>query len=143
MRCFMLQFIKTLSAASVFLAAVSLISPSGNAAKSFKYAMGLFLISVIISTLNKNVVTLPEVSLADNGQAITQTAEAVSNGTAAFVVESLLEKCNIKFKKVEIITDNSENSNINITKAYIDFVNPEDFEKAKEIIKNQTGIILG
>ena len=135
-----MQFAKILSITSVVLAALWLIAPRGKTAQSFKYAMGLFVISVIISTLNVASFSLPE-NLSVSSQAVTNTAEKLSNDTAVYVIEDLLEKCNIKFGRIEIITDNSDSSDINITKAYVELA-AEDFIRAAEIIKNQTGIIL-
>ena len=135
-------FIKILSAASIFLAALWLISPGGKSAELFKYAMGLFIISVIISTIKTMSVNLPSLEHFKTDNTATATATAICNDVTAYTVESLLEKCNIKFKKVQIITDNSNSSGINITKAYVDFYDSNDFKRASEIINNQTGIIL-
>ena len=69
-----------------------------------------------------------------------QVAENISNESAKYIIESLLYDCQIKFNEVRIITDNSDASNINITKAEIFLINEVDFPRAAEIIKNQTGI---
>ncbi|MBE6761890.1 MAG: hypothetical protein E7551_06345 [Ruminococcaceae bacterium] len=136
-----MDFAKILSVTSVVLAALWLVLPRGKSANGFKYAMGLFVISVIISILGGLDFSLPEKLQTSNSTTVTNTAQSISNDTAVYVIENLLKKCNIKFGEIQIITDNSENSDINITKAYVE-LEPKDFERAAEIIKNQTGIIL-
>ena len=136
-----MQFAKLLSITSVVLAALWLIAPKGKTAQMFKYAMGLFVISVIISTVSTASFTLPELSTTSTINSITDTAENLSNDTAVYVIENLLKKCNIKFGEIKIITDNSDPDSINITKAYVE-LDTADFSRAAEIIENQTGIIL-
>ena len=136
-----MQFAKILSITSVVLAALWLIAPKGKTAQSFKYAMGIFVISVILATFNVSFLSLPENPTSDNTSAVTETAEKLTNGAAAYIIEELLKKCNIKFGEIQIITDNSDSSDINITKAYVELT-PDDFNTAAEIIKKKTGIIL-
>ncbi len=135
-------FIKILSAASIVLAALWLISPGGKSAELFKYAMGLFIISVIISTFKTMSINLPSLDYFKKDNTATATATAICDDITAYTIETLLEKCNIKFKKVQIITDNSNASGIDITKAYVEFYDNNDFKTASEIIEKQTGIIL-
>ena len=135
-----MDFVKILSVVSVLLAALWLIAPKGKTEKMFKYAMGLFLISVIISTFNSSF-TLPENLPAMATATQSDTSQRLSYDTAKYVIEELLKKCNIKFGEIQIITDNSKGGGINITKAHIE-LSQNDFERASEIIKNQTGIIL-
>ena len=136
-----MNFAKILSVTSVVLAALWLILPKGKSANVFKYAMGLFVISVIISTFGVLDFSLSKNLQTTKTTTVTNTAQKLSNDTAVYVIESLLKKCNINFGEIQIITDNSNNSDINITKAYVS-LEPKDFEMASEIIKNQTGIIL-
>lgn len=136
-----MDFAKILSVISVVLAALWLILPRGKSANGFKYAMGLFVISVIISTIGALDFSLPKNLQTPKTTTATNTAQKLSNDTAVYIIESLLKKCNIKFGEILIITDNSNSSDINITKAYVS-LDPKDFEMAAEIIKNQTGIIL-
>lgn len=136
-----MQFAKILSITSVVLAALWLIAPRGKTAQMFKYAMGIFVISVIISTVNVASFAPPEISTLGGVSSVINTAEKISNHTALYVIENLLKKCNIKYGEIKIITDNSDPDSINITKAYVE-LDPADFTRAAEIIKNQTGIIL-
>jgi hypothetical protein len=126
----------------VVLAAIWFIVPSGNSEKIFKYAIGIFIISVIISTFNvsftKEIYEFPAI----NTSGVIVNAEKISIETSKYVLETLLNKCDIKFKEVEVFMDNEDSSDINITKARVDFANAEDFNIAAEIIKKQTGIIL-
>ena len=137
-----INFVRALSVISVVLAALWLLVPSGNSAQMFRYAMGVFIISVIVSTLGVSFSNPPEIPSFADYKEETSVAESITNSTARYVIEQLLDSCNIKFKEVEIITDNSVGSDINITKARVELQNPEDFNRAAEIVKNQTGIIL-
>ena len=136
-----MNFVKVLSVTSVVLAALWLVVPKGKSANIFKYAMGLFVISVIISTIKASSFKLPENFPSADQKVTTTTAENLSNQAATYVIAKLLKKCNINFGEIRIITDNSDSSGINITKAYVK-LSKEDFLVASEIIKNQTGIIL-
>ena len=136
-----MDFVKILSVTSVVLAALWLVLPSGKSANSFKYAMGLFVISVIISTIKVSDFEMPKDFPSANLENLTTTAENLSSKAAVYLIEELLKKCNINFGEIRIITDNSDESDINITKAYVE-LSPKDFAVAAEIIKNQTGIIL-
>lgn len=136
-----MAFAKILSVTSVVLAALWLVVPKGKTAQIFKYAMGLFVISIIISTVTASQFKLPENLLSADTNTITTNAQNISKDTAIYVIEELLKKTNIKFGEIRIITDNSDNSSINITKAYVE-LDSKDFNRAAEIIKNQTGIIL-
>lgn len=136
-----MQFAKILSITSIVLAALWLIAPRGKTTQSFKYAMGLFVISVIISTINISAFPILKIPTLNTASAVSDTAEKLSKDTAVYVIAALLDKCDIKFGEIQIITDNSNDSDINITKAYIELA-PADFARATEIIKNQTGIIL-
>ena len=136
-----MQFAKILSITSIVLAALWLIAPRGKTTQSFKYAMGLFVISVIISTINISAFPILKIPTLNTASAVSDTAEKLSKDTAVYVIATLLDKCDIKFGEIQIITDNSNDSDINITKAYIELA-PADFARATEIIKNQTGIIL-
>ena len=136
-----MNFVKVLSVTSVVLAALWLVVPKGKSANIFKYAMGLFVISVIISTIEASSFKLPENFPSADQKVTTTTAENLSNQAATYVIAKLLKKCNINFGEIRIITDNSDSSGVNITKAYVK-LSKEDFLVASEIIKNQTGIIL-
>lgn len=139
---FAFSFLKTVSALSVVLAALWFLVPKDSAGNIFKYAMGIFAISVVISTFNVTVKNPEKEIPAVNTDSVINNAQRLSNETVKYVLEELLYKCNIKFNKIDIITDNSDSSDINITKARICFENEDDYEIAEEIIKKQTGIVL-
>lgn len=139
---FVFSFLKTISAMSIVLTALWFLVPKGATLNHFKYAMGVFAIWIFISTFKVAVKTYDNKITIPNTDSVVTNAESISRETAKFVLEELLYKCNIEFSQIDIIMDNSDSSDINITKAKIDFVNQDDFEVAKEIIKNQTGIIL-
>lgn len=139
---FFIGLAKTLSVVAVVLAALWMVVPKGYSAALFKYAMGLFMVAVIISTLNVSAVDFGLPAFSYNTADATHTAERISNSTAEFVIENLLNRCNIKFKEVVVFTDNSDPSDINITKAAVLFYDNKAFNSAAEIVKNQTGIFL-
>lgn len=131
-----------LSVCAIVLAALWFLVPSGAGENILKYAMGVFIISVIISTLNISFANTKNELPAINTDTVIVKAQSISNETAKFVLENLLYQCSIKFKEIEIIMDNSNPSDINITKARVEFIDNDDFVRAAEIVKKQTGIIL-
>ena len=139
---YLISFIKILSVTSVIIAAIWLIMPKGTTGEFLKYAMSLFVIAVILSAVGSFELKFDtDYTPAEKSQTLpTQVAEDLSNESAKYIIEKLLYDCQIKFKEVRIITDNSDSSNINITKAEIYLKNDSDFLRAAEIIKNQTGI---
>ena len=139
---FIATFLRAISVSSVVLAAIWFIVPSGNTEKIFKYAMGIFIISVIISAFNISFIKENYEFPVINTNSVIVNAEKISVETSKYVLETLLNKCDIKFKEVEVFMDNQDSSDINITKARVDFINADDFNIAAEIIKKQTGIIL-
>ncbi|MEE1026026.1 MAG: hypothetical protein U0L55_03350 [Acutalibacteraceae bacterium] len=139
---YLISFIKILSVTSVIIAAIWLIMPKGATGEFLKYAMSLFVIAVILSAVGSFELKFDtDYTPAEKSQTLpTQVAKDLSNESAKYIIEKLLYDCQIKFKEVRIITDNSDSSNINITKAEIYLKNDSDFLRAAEIIKNQTGI---
>ncbi len=138
---FVLSLIKTLSAVSVITAALYIIMPSGALEGSFKYAMGIFALSAVVSLIISSPADYTvNFNIDDSESAITTNANELNTKTVKKVIEKLLNDNGINFKKIEIITDKSDPNNINITKAIIYVSNQNDLEKAKIIIKNQTGI---
>ena len=139
---YIISFIKILSVTSVVLAALWLIIPKGATAEFLKYAMSIFVVAVILSAVGSFKLDFDtDCTVVEKSEtAPLQVAENISNESAKYIIESLLSDCQIKFNEVRIITDNSDASNINITKAEIFLINEVDFPRAAEIIKNQTGI---
>ena len=139
---FILSVIKTLSAISIITAALWVIMPRGALEGSFKYAMGIFALSAIISV----IITSPaDFTVNLNSEkvdtAILANTNNINTNTLQFAIEKLLYDEGIDFKKVEIITDKNGTDSIEITKAIIYTKNITDLEKAKAIIKNETGIL--
>lgn len=139
---FILSVIKTLSAVSIITAALWVIMPRGALEGSFKYAMGIFALSAIISV----IITSPaDFTVNLNSEkvdtAILANTNNINTNTLQFAIEKLLYDKGIDFKKVEIITDKNGTDSIEITKAIIYTKNITDLEKAKAIIKNETGIL--
>lgn len=139
---FILSVIKTLSAISIITAALWVIMPRGALEGSFKYAMGIFALSAVISV----IITSPaDFTVNLNSEkvdtAILANTNNINTNTLQFAIEKLLYDEGIDFKKVEIITDKNGTGSIEITKAIIYTKNITDLEKAKAIIKNETGIL--
>lgn len=139
---FILSVIKTLSAVSIITAALWVIMPRGALEGSFKYAMGIFALSAVISV----IITSPaDFTVNLNSEkvdtAILANTNNINTNTLQFAIEKLLYDEGIDFKKVEIITDKNGTDSIEITKAIIYTKNITDLEKAKAIIKNETGIL--
>lgn len=139
---FILSVIKTLSAVSIITAALWVIMPRGALEGSFKYAMGIFALSAVISV----IITSPaDFTVNLNSEkvdtAILANTNNINTNTLQFAIEKLLYDKGIDFKKVEIITDKNGTDSIEITKAIIYTKNITDLEKAKAIIKNETGIL--
>jgi len=136
------SFIGLLSVVSVVLTSLWFLVPKGAGEKHFRYVMGIFIIAVIVAVFNVTSLNNQKDIPALKPESSAEKADTLSCETAKYVLEELLKKCNIKFKEVVIIMDNSSPSGISITKARIEFVNEDDFNIAAEIIKKQTGIIL-
>ena len=139
---FILSVIKALSAVSIITAALWVIMPRGALEGSFKYAMGIFALSAVISV----IITSPaDFTVNLNSEkvdtAILANTNNINTNTLQFAIEKLLYDEGIDFKKVEIITDKNGTGSIEITKAIIYTKNITDLEKAKAIIKNETGIL--
>ena len=139
---FILSVIKALSAVSIITAALWVIMPRGALEGSFKYAMGIFALSAVISV----IITSPaDFTVNLNSEkvdtAILANTNNINTNTLQFAIEKLLYDKGIDFKKVEIITDKNGTGSIEITKAIIYTKNITDLEKAKAIIKNETGIL--
>ncbi len=138
---YILSIIKALSALSLVLAALWLIIPKGRFSGNFKYAMGIFLISALLSLF----ITIPDdinfnIDLETKEETVVANVENINYTTARFIIEQLLNDAKIKFKKINIITDKSYLDNIDIIKAEIILEDKNDFTRAAAIIKAQTGI---
>lgn len=137
-----LNIIKALSVISVVSAAIFLLLPKGTMTVSFKYAMGIFTLSAIISAFSFSSLNaeLPEFSSVQT--AVYGSSQNIDIQTATFVIEKLLTDAKIPFEEVTVITDNSEAECINITKAKVRLVCDEDIRKATELVLKETGITL-
>lgn len=137
------NFVKTMSVMSVFLAGIWLLVPRGSVMRSFRFAIGLFTLTTIILSFT----SIPignigvDFSNTDKNQYIT-TANDLNEASLEYAICRLLDENFIRYRKVEIITDNSEAESIHITKAVAELVDKSDFQRAAETVFNQTGISL-
>ena len=139
---FIISVIKTLSAVSVITAAAYIIMPKGALEGSFKYAMGIFALSAVLSVFVASPTEYTvNLSTQKAQNAVTANANEISVNTLKFAIEKLLTESGVNFENVEIITDKNSLGNINITKAIIYTKESSDLEKAKAIIKSETGIL--
>ena len=134
----MKDFLLSISAVSVIMAAVWLLIPKGSMQKSVKYALGIFALVGIISAFGKIEISLPEVTETSKGAELSYDIAVAS---AERAVENSLIKNNISAKKVTAVTDNLKSDSINITKVVLELESDKDFEKAAELVFSETGLI--
>ncbi len=138
-----LNFIKTMSVLSVFLAGIWILVPRSSTMKSFRFAIGLFVVAGIISCFTSISVNDFETDFlnTENKEYIT-TANFLDKVSLEYAINKLFTENSIKCKKIEIITDKSSDDSIHITKAVAYLLNDDDYERAARMVLNQTGIPL-
>lgn len=140
---FFLNFVKTVSVLCVTLAGVWLLIPKGGMMKTFRFAIGLFTVSVIVSvflsvSLEKSEITIE----ASQDTAYSDIANKIDSLNVEYAIGNILYNSGIEYEKIELITDISENGSINIIKAVAELKNENDFERAAAIVMKETGIAL-
>lgn len=138
-----LNFIKTMSVLSVFLAGIWILVPRSSTMRSFRFAIGLFVVAGIISCFTSIPVNDFESNFlkSENKEYIT-TASYLDKVSLEYAINKLFTQNSIKCKKVEIITDKLSDDSIHITKAVAYFENDADYKRAAQMVLNQTGIPL-
>lgn len=138
-----INFIKTMSVLSIFLAGIWILVPRANTMRSFRFAIGLFVIASIISCFTAIPVNTIESDLlkTESKEYIT-TANFLDKVSLEHAINKLFSENSIKCKKVEIITDKSSDNSIHITKAVAYLEEKGDYPKAAEQVLKQTGIPL-
>lgn len=139
----MQNFIKVISVSAVVVAASFFILPNGKMQKSFKYAVGIFSLAVIVNSavgifggfdafFDKKASNI-------NSMAVVISIEEASLKTT---IESILKNNGINFEKVEITADICDDGSINIIKAEAKLDKSENFKKAVDVVFAETGLYL-
>ena len=137
------DFVKNMSVISVFLAGIWLLVPRGSMMRSFHFVIGLFTLMTIISSFTSVPIKSEDFDFSKTYSEEYLTKAATLDKTALeYAISELLAKNLIECKKIEIITDISDDESIHITKAVAELADEADFKKAAEMVLNQTGIPL-
>lgn len=139
---FIISFIKSMSVISVILAAVWMLMPMDGVKSSFKYVIGVFTLSAIISTFASGEKINFNFDFSATETTTETTAQTLEKETLTITIEELLKKEGIEFEKVEIITDICPDDSIHITKAKVWLVNEDDLKAAKNKVFIETGLEL-
>lgn len=140
---YFLSFVKTISVLCAFLSAIWLLIPKGGMVKSFKFAIGLFTVAVIVSL----ILSVPSkkeqtVIKSVNNNAYSDVAIKLDSLSVEYAIGNILNASGIEYEKIELITDISDNGSINIIKAVAELKNESDLSKAASIVLKETGIQL-
>lgn len=134
----MKSFLMMLSGISVISAVVWLLIPKGATGKLMKYCLGLFFIATIVNFTYKTDFSLPKTDI-DNIY-YSEIVQKTQVETIEATLKMFLRKEGIEVNKIEVVTDNSKSDSISINKVVLETVSNEDFIKAAQLIKSETGI---
>lgn len=115
-----------------------ILTPKGKMEKVMKYALGIFFIaSVIAAVLSIDFNVDFNLDVKDD---FSQTGTEITNATAETAISQILLKNNINPLKIEVDTDKSLDNSISIKRVVLTLEKEEDFNRAAQIIKEETGI---
>ncbi len=134
----MKDLILSLCGMAVMLAAFKILMPSGKNENLLKYSMGLFLIVSIISASGKTHFSFPELYDFE----ATNVGESLKEENLKIAIKSTLNDFGIGVREIYFDTDIKDGDGISITKVTLDLENEKDKEKAVEIIRSQTGLLV-
>ncbi len=124
------SFFTAFCAGCVLIGALYIICPDGNIGKSVKYVFSLVFLIIIISAAN---ITVKNIDFDfPNIQADTVTNENMQIASAEYIYSYALNKENIKFSKITVCTDKTEDGSIVINKVII-FSNEEKIKIIKAL----------
>ncbi len=133
------SLIRTLSVLSVVLAAIWMLAPRGSMEKSFRFSLGIFVLGAIVTAILQPIkISFPKTE--NKNETYLEATQTIIAVDTEYIVRKLLEKENIFCKKITIITDNSEDGRIHITKAAVELYKQEECERAADILMRETGI---
>ena len=127
-----------LTAICIISSALSILLPKGKTEKVMKYALGIFFIASVITavmSIDFNV----DFNL-DAKNEFNQTGNEIANATAETAISQILLKNNIHPLKIEADMDKTSNNGISIKRVVLAIKDEEDFNRAAQIIKEETGI---
>ncbi len=134
----MRDFVLSLCAAAILIAALRLLAPNGRFEKTLQYAMALFLMLSIISAVLKVDFSLPEFE----AEKIETTGESELNlAVLKGAITELLLDYGVEVQEIYFNTDILKDGGISITKVTVKTDQAEDAQKIREIIKSQTGLL--
>ena len=123
---------------ATMLAAFKILIPNGKNENLLKYSMGLFLIVSILSTAGKIEFSMPEVKAFETAP----VGDELKTENLKLAIISTLCDFGIEVTEIYFDTDITDDGSISITKVTLYIENKEDKEKAVEIIKSQTGLLV-
>ena len=137
-----LQFIRLISALSLFMAAVWLLIPKGKGEKTARFAVGIFfLFSLVCGAFGlSNIRSETEVDFNLNLEETFQRAAVIQSRAFEKSITALLKEQGISLEKIVVETDILADNSINITKVELFLPEPLDFERAATLIQKQTGL---
>lgn len=134
----MRDFVLSLCAAAILIAALRLLAPSGRFEKTLQYAMALFLMLSIISAVLKVDFSLPDFE----AEKIETTGESELNlAVLKGAITQLLLDYGVEVQEIYFNTDILKDGGISITKVTVKTDQAENAQKIREIIKSQTGLL--
>ncbi len=128
------EFIISFCVVSASIGAVSFIVPSGKMSKSVKYIITLSVLTVLLS-ISLKIANINIDYKSFNAVTLEQDVPEKAVKTA---VEATLDKNNIEYEKVEIITDKSDGTSIDYIKVIV--YSDENEEKIKKAIGENENI---
>ncbi len=124
------QFIISFCIVCAVLGGIYILFPNGKLSKSVKYAVSLCMICAFLGifsvSFNLNIKPQNKIDFKTESSAAEETAKAI--------IEKALKNNNIKFDKISVFTDKTQNGDIIISK--ITVFTSEEKEKIEETIGN-------
>lgn len=126
------------TAICIVSSALFIFTPKGKMEKVMKYALGIFFIaSVIAAVLSIDFNADFNLDVKDD---FSQTGTDITNATAEIAISQILLRNNIHPLKIEVDTDKTSDDSISIKRIVLTLDTKEDFNRAAQIIKEETGI---
>lgn len=113
----MTQFITSFCIGSVLIGSLYIICPKGNISNQIKYIFSLVFLIIIISAANIPLKSIDFDTLSPTDLQI--HTENLETSAAEYVFSYALKRQNIKFEKISIFTDKTDNQSIVITKVVV------------------------
>ena len=140
----MKNFLMSVLGISAVLTLSGILFPKGTTEKTFKYAVGIFALVAVISSVQnigfKDFNIFDETALNSVSSEYNENSLNIKKAAVEKSLEELLKKSGISFEKICIYADISENGSININQVEIICPSDEEFKKASDIIQSATGV---